>query len=116
MARKITKRQKAYLTNKTAKVGDMITCPVCGEVFKKRQYSQAFCCRTCKDSYWNNKKDRHRAGYYADYDRMHPERIERAKELGYYNNPIICVVGHGLTPSAERELYEDDVYEIDMMD
>ena len=111
MARKMTKRQETYLNNKSAKVGDMITCPMCGEVFKKRQYSQAFCCGGCKDSYWNNKKDRHRTGYYTDYDMLHPERIERAKDLGYYNAPIVCVVGKGLTPSAERELYE-----IDMMD
>ena len=109
MASKLSKRQEAYLNNKSAKVGDMITCPICGEVFKKKQYSQAFCCKQCKDTFWNNKRDRHCAGYYADYDSLHPERIERAIDLGYYKSPYVCVVGGCLTPSAEKELYEDDL-------
>lgn len=32
-----------YLQNKKSKVGSMITCPVCGKRFFKKQYSQAFC-------------------------------------------------------------------------
>ena len=71
---KITKRKATYLTNKNAKVGDLCTCPICGNNFIKKQYSQAFCCSKCKDAYWNSKKDRHSVGYYEKYDNKHPER------------------------------------------
>ena len=43
-----------YLQNKKSKVGSMITCPVCGKRFFKKQYSQAFCSLHCKDSFWNS--------------------------------------------------------------
>lgn len=69
-----SKRKIAYETNKKAKVGSEITCPICGAKFIKRQYSQAFCCTKCKDSYWNAKKDRHSVGYYENYDNKNPER------------------------------------------
>lgn len=69
-----SKRKIIYETNKKAKVGDEIICPICSKKFIKRQYSQAFCCGECKDAFWNAKKDRHRAGYYEDYDNKHPER------------------------------------------
>lgn len=54
-----THMKTSYEKNKAAKVGEMITCPVCGEQFKKKQYAQAFCSRKCKDDYWNNLGDRH---------------------------------------------------------
>lgn len=73
MAKK-SKRKIAYDLNKSAKVGTEIVCPICGKSFIKRQYSQAFCDSKCKDAYWNAKKDRHRAGYYEEYDNKHPER------------------------------------------
>ena len=104
-----SERTKIYEKNKAAKVGTKIICPICGQEFVKKQYSQAFCCGICKDDFWNAKGDRHRKGYYADYDEKHPERIERAFDLGYYNNPVVCVIGNQLTPGAERELYEDDL-------
>jgi hypothetical protein len=63
-----------YEANKDAKVGTEITCPICGTKFIKRQYAQAFCDTKCKDAFWNAKKDRHRAGYYEEYDNKHPER------------------------------------------
>jgi hypothetical protein len=69
-----TKRKLQYKSNKSAKVGTEIICPICGTKFVKRQYSQAFCNSKCKDSYWNNKADRHRYGYYQEYDNKHPER------------------------------------------
>ena len=60
------KRKKGlYTTNKEAKVGDTIECPICHTKFVKRQYSQAFCCSQCKDRFWNAKGDRHR---YIDYN------------------------------------------------
>lgn len=74
MGRKKTARTIAYETNKSAKVGTEIVCPICKTKFVKRQWAQAFCCGTCKDAYWNAKKDRHRAGYYTDYDNARPER------------------------------------------
>lgn len=74
MARKITKRKERYNTNKTSKIGDECICPICSTKFTKKHYAQAFCCGKCKDAYWNAKKDRHRAGYYEEYDNKHPER------------------------------------------
>lgn len=71
---KISKRKERYNTNKASKVGDACLCPVCGKEFTKTHYAQAFCCGKCKDAYWNSKKDRHRAGYYEEYDNKHPER------------------------------------------
>ena len=50
-----------YKTNKQAKTGTIIECPVCHKRFKKIQYSQAFCCGRCKDKYHNMVDgDRHR--------------------------------------------------------
>ena len=69
-----SKRKIIYETNKKAKVGDEIICPICFKKFIKRQYAQAFCDTKCKDAYWNAKKDRHRTGYYEEYDNKHPER------------------------------------------
>ncbi len=46
----------SYKTNKSAKVGNIIICPICGEKFVKKQYSQAFCSLQCKDTYWNYRR------------------------------------------------------------
>lgn len=75
---KKSKRRLAYEANKNAKVGENIVCPVCHTTFKKRQYSQAFCCGQCKDAFWNARGDRHSVGYYEKYDNKHPERKVRA--------------------------------------
>ena len=76
----MSNKNKTYYINKEAVVGDTITCPVCGITFIKKQYSQAFCCKKCKDKFWNKKGDRHREGYYADYDAKHPERGHYIKQ------------------------------------
>ena len=62
-----------YENNKNAKVGSQIECPVCHKIFKKIQYSQAFCCSHCKDAYHNSKDgDRHSdPNYYDNYNRKH---------------------------------------------
>jgi hypothetical protein len=51
---------KAYNIAKTAKVGELITCPACGKQFIKKTYNQIFCNNAktkksynCKDRYWN---------------------------------------------------------------
>lgn len=50
-----------YRNNKAAKVGELIECPVCHTKFKKKQYSQAFCCLHCKDMFHNQVDgDRHK--------------------------------------------------------
>lgn len=50
-----------YKTNKKARVGTEIECPVCHTKFKKIQWSQAFCCTRCKDKFHNmHDGDRHR--------------------------------------------------------
>lgn len=69
-----SKRKLQYESNKNARVGEEIICPICGTKFVKLQYSQAFCCSRCKDAYWNAKGDRHSIGYYEKYDNKHPER------------------------------------------
>ena len=99
----MTKRQQTYKANKQAKVGMMITCPVCGDVFKKRQYSQAFCCGQCKDAYWNAKGDRHAAGYYEEYDAKSPERMKRRK---LYGSNIVVSIGGELTPRQRADIEE----------
>ena len=97
----MTKRKETYLANKKAKVGESISCPVCGEVFTKKQYSQAFCCGECKDAFWNAKGDRHRSGYYEDYDAKHPERQKRRR---LYGSNIVISVGGELTPRAQLDI------------
>ena len=59
----IESRNSIYLQNKKSKVGSMITCPVCGKKFFKKQYSQSFCSLHCKDSFWNfNQKSKRQGG------------------------------------------------------
>lgn len=74
---KILKRKQTYLHNLNAKVGELIYCPICGDKFRKKVKHQKFCCSQCKDKYWNDKGDRHRDGYYDDYNFIHPERMFR---------------------------------------
>ena len=114
----MTKRQQAYKQNKLAKVGETIVCPICGETFKKKQYSQAFCCGQCKDTYWNAKGDRHSVGYYEDYDNARPERKKR--RILYGSNRIVSVGGE-LTPRARENAFtrllekklEMEIYDLD---
>lgn len=64
-----------YRDNKAALVGTEIECPVCHHKFIKRQYSQAFCCGSCKDKFHNRHDgDRHKSGYYKKYDADKPWR------------------------------------------
>ena len=67
-----------YHKNKEAKCGETIECPVCHTTFVKKQWQQAFCCKQCKEKYWNQKGDRHKdPNYYHKYDMKHPERLAR---------------------------------------
>lgn len=110
MSKKKTKCTIRYENAKAAKVGETIECAYCGERFVKRQWQQAFCCPRCKQAYWDRKGDRHKSpSYYAEYDNKHPERIIRAKEEGYHDNAVVCIVGDHLTPSAANELYWKEV-------
>ena len=84
----MSKKNKTYYINKEAAVGDTITCPVCCITFIKKQYSQAFCCKECKDKFWNKKGDRHSKGYYSDYNMKHPERLDRGYTKGYNNGNV----------------------------
>ncbi len=69
------KKIKRYDINKSAKVGTEIICPVCGKMFIKKSYQQAFCSTECKDKYWNQKRKDN--GYFKQYNLEHPERLER---------------------------------------
>ena len=83
-------KQNLYLQNKEAKTGETIKCPICGEVFIKKQYAQAFCCKKCKDSYWNtSNQDRHKdKNYYHKYNQSHPERLNPGFTKGYNNGNV----------------------------
>ena len=84
------REQNRYLKNKEAKTGETIKCPICGESFIKKQYSQAFCCKECKGYYWNAAKpDRHKdKNYQHKYNQSHPERLDRGYTKGYNNGNI----------------------------
>ena len=85
MKASISKReQNCYSQNKEAKIGDTIKCPICGNVFIKKQYSQTFCCKDCKNAYWNSSKpDRHKdKNYQHNYNKAHPERLNRGFTKG----------------------------------
>ena len=84
------REQNRYLQNKEAKTGETIKCPICGEVFIKKQYSQAFCCKECKGYYWNAAKpDRHKdKNYHHKYNQSHPERLDRGFTKGYKNGNV----------------------------
>jgi ribosomal protein L32 len=84
------REQNRYLQNKEAKTGEIIKCPICGEVFIKKQYSQAFCCKECKGYYWNAvKPDRHKdKNYHHNYNQSHPERLDRGFTKGYNNGNV----------------------------
>lgn len=55
-------------------------CCYCGKEFISKNSKQKFCCLSCKNSYWNKKGDRHKKGYYAKYNKEHPERLEYIKK------------------------------------
>ena len=50
------KKKGLCRTNKKAKVGEIIECPVCHIKFKKIQWAQAFCCGHCKDKFLEQTK------------------------------------------------------------
>lgn len=55
------REQNRYQKNMEGKTGETIKCPICGDVFIKKQYAQAFCSKECKGYYWNAAKpDRHK--------------------------------------------------------
>ncbi len=93
-----THRRQQYDANKAAKVGETIICPICGKSFEKKQWQQAFCCNDCKNKYWNAKRDRHRNGYYEEYDLKHPKRLRN--RIIYGSSQAIMI---GATTNADRE-------------
>lgn len=105
------KRKEQYKNNKSANVGEMIICPICKETFKKKTYQQAFCCRSCKDKFWNDKGDRHEdCNYYSKYNQKHPERYDYLLGLGLtraereYNEALY----HYATDKEFRDYVNDD--------
>jgi hypothetical protein len=91
-----------YAENKAAKVGTELICPICGKTFTKKQWAQTFCCTSCKDRFWNRKGDRHREGYYEDYDLQHPERIRN--RILYGATQVATI--KGLSCAQAREIDE----------
>lgn len=74
---KITKRKELYNINKLNKVGDICICPICKNEFKKKQYSQAFCCNECKVKFHNDKQVGKRNEYHRKYNMKYPKRYDR---------------------------------------
>lgn len=64
-----------YRENKSASVGVEVECPVCHSRFVKKYYQQAFCCKDCKERFWNGTRKSN--GYFRRYNMSHPERLER---------------------------------------
>lgn len=53
----IEKDEIRYIKNKESKVGSIIKCAnaLCKRNFKKKSYQQAFCCKKCKNQFWNRR-------------------------------------------------------------
>lgn len=90
----MTTRKRIYLDNKEKKTGETCICPVCKTEFIKKQYSQAFCCKECRDKFHNDRKKGKRGDYYRMYNFEHPERLERIglerlsdQEIAEYAHP-----------------------------
>lgn len=104
MSKRLSKRQQRYKANKEAKCGTEISCAVCGKTFIKKQYSQAFCCLQCKDTYWNAKGDRHSdPNYYRRYNHSQPNAKER---VGYAMLNSVVRIG---TYANENRIIDDVV-------
>lgn len=84
-------RRAMYADMKSRKVGEPCVCPVCGEVFIKRSYQQAFCCTKCKDWFWNRRGDRHSAGYQERYlaRKCEEMRAEERRKWQEYEEKIV---------------------------
>jgi len=67
-----------YVMNRKAKkTGDKCLCPgpKCNRTFVKKSYQQAFCCKKCKDQFWNRVRFwRDEAKVEALMDRLHEMR------------------------------------------
>ncbi len=108
MNKKVSKRQQRYIANKKAKCGTEISCAVCGKTFIKKQYSQAFCCPHCKDTYWNAKGDRHSdPDYYRRYNHSQPNAKER---VGYAMHNSVVIIG---TYANENHIIDDVTERVD---
>ena len=59
-----------------------------------------------------SKKDRHRKGYYHDYNQAHPERLERGYSKGYVNGNVSEGLKKKLPnyPDGCLEILEDGYY------
>ena len=64
-----------YRENKSASVGVEVECPVCHGRFVKKYYQQVFCCKDCKERFWNGTRKSN--GYFRRYNMSRPERLER---------------------------------------
>jgi len=70
-AKTVAMYRQRYEQNKLAKIGEIITCPICGQKELKRTYHHCFCSTRHKDKYWNrvDMNRRNRAAYYAQSPR-----------------------------------------------
>ena len=100
---KLGHKEITYRTNKDIKVGNYITCPICGKKVIKTHYAQAFCSNECKNAYWNKKGDRHKKGYYHKYNKEHPERLNRGFTKGYVNGNV----SEGVKPKVNNNIWYD---------
>lgn len=86
----ISELRKFYLQAKSAKIGQRVQCPSCGEMFEKKYYHQSFCQTksgtTCKDFYWNNvtPTKRNNTTRISPASARYMSKVQRNRE--YYND------------------------------
>lgn len=94
-----------YEDNKTIKKGSIIICPICGKEVIKNHYAQAFCSNKCKNIYWNKKGDRHKKGYYHNYNKKNPQRLERGFTKGYIDGKV----SNGVKEKKNGQIWYDNL-------
>ena len=101
--------KERYILAKTAKVGDKICCAYCHKEFIKKQYSQAFCCKRCKDKFHNIiDGDRHS----AEYKKAERERVNtKSRHDKHIRHSILVEKYRGMTPAEIDEEKRKDFEE-----
>lgn len=108
---KVDRMKLRYEEAKSARVGEMILCPSCGNKHLKNQYNTTFCSRKCKDKYWNtvdpNKRCRKNDYYYSKILNHVPNGLPNAVygNLDYRGLTMFCSengIDPNLTSSKNR--------------
>ena len=98
-------KEKQYKLNKDTKVGCYIICPICDKEVIKTHYAQAFCSNECKVEYHKKKQKGKRIKYFREYNKRHPERLERGFTKGYVKGNV----SEGLKPKQNNNIWYDSL-------